>query len=52
MAAHGEIRWPPVGKSNGRLWGDRMAAVSGPFPIVTACTPHLSGWLLPIGRVC
>jgi len=22
MAAHGEIRWPPVGRFNGRLWGE------------------------------
>jgi hypothetical protein len=22
MATHGEIRWPPVGTFNGRLWGD------------------------------
>jgi hypothetical protein len=22
MAAHGEIRWPPLGRFNGRLWGE------------------------------
>jgi len=22
MAAHGEIQWPPVGRFNGRLWGE------------------------------
>ena len=22
MATHGEIRWPPVGRFNGRLWGE------------------------------
>ena len=26
MAARGENQWPPVGSSNGRPWGEPMAA--------------------------
>jgi len=30
MAVLGEIRWmPPVGRTNGRRWGDPIAAVIG-----------------------
>ncbi len=34
MATHGEIQWPPVGRFNGRLWGElhgrRHASWLGP----------------------
>jgi len=39
MATHGEIRWPPVGRFNGRLWGElhgrRHTCATSPYPSTT-----------------
>jgi len=46
MAAHGEIRWPPLGRFNGRLWGESHGRRHGartdqpPAFTGTAVPPH------------
>jgi len=44
MAVLGEIRWmPPVGRTNGRRWGDPMAAVIGGVISQPAAPASLGG---------
>jgi hypothetical protein len=40
MAAHGEIRWPPLGRFNGRLWGGSHGRRHTPtLTLIRMCNP-------------